>query len=821
MKKEGLIVLFFVLTLSVYGYIDEGWPIYINSDIACPLVPCTYVGTSVNGTEKWGTSYGTWDIPPNQTYAQYPYQITLENDVTIEFSLIFTLSVQQPGYNNTIHVIIDGEEVYIEELLTGKVITEEEKILYEYDEITGELVRYEGIVTSVTFEGSGIIKDKRVNIDLGEYKAGDYLIEIYAEPLPTYFSISQFSISILEEVVLNSTNTEDTLCQDCTKGDKIAYLECESHVNCQDVQMDFLDPSGSGNIIANCDEKLIGQLNLFATPYCIGSTAYKYYTCEKTEGNSGDIISVSPYGTICEHGCQSGACISNFSGLPDIVPWSVQWIPKPTIGNKLDLVYVNVKNIGPNEFDDWLSTKINIEKDGNHFYDGDIITGENILPGWTTTVALTSMDALVQIPEFTSGSYRLEIIFDENNLIEESDDENNILIIDFDLNEEDIIYSDVIGNICYDPNAAIYMNKDNYTCCNEIVQFDSDCEEPQTNETENSVVNETQNPDVNETEEDPIDPGEAAVLGACPPDQVLVCHYEEDSHELCIAEEAVKAHLDHLDYLGFCDEDQVREVFSHKIYRNEITKLQPLGQVVRELKFKSDVELEDANIAIRNTKVKPHYVRNPIRAVSDYIIIDHPDIDNEDISESTIEFSVTSEWLALYGRTVDDVVLSKYVNNVWIDLETRYLGKSGNEYYFEADSSGLSVFVITLLATEDVSVTETTEEETIVESNKSKKLIEDDTLGLNADLSNDNRYMFVTVILVTFLLTSFFVYHHHHLPNKNLKDKKEDPIGRRYKVLIEYVKENRNKGKSDKEIIEELKKARWAHSLINEVISRK
>lgn len=80
--------------------------------------------------------------------------------------------------------------------------------------------------------------------------------------------------------------------------------------------------------------------------------------------------------------------------------------------------------------------------------------------------------------------------------------------------------------------------------------------------------------------------------------------------------------------------------------------------------------------------------------MSDYLLIEHPEINNSQIETVTLNFRVERTWLEENG--IGDVVLTKFINNEWVDLVTRFISSDERYHYFEADSDGLSVFAVVL-----------------------------------------------------------------------------------------------------------------------------
>jgi len=72
---------------------------------------------------------------------------------------------------------------------------------------------------------------------------------------------------------------------------------------------------------------------------------------------------------------------------------------------------------------------------------------------------------------------------------------------------------------------------------------------------------------------------------------------------------------------------------------------------------------------------------------------------NQNLSDSvdslTFSFTVPLEWIGFQGATPQDVKLYRFVNNNWVQLQTRYVKQEGTEAHYEATTPGLSYFAIT------------------------------------------------------------------------------------------------------------------------------
>lgn len=124
------------------------------------------------------------------------------------------------------------------------------------------------------------------------------------------------------------------------------------------------------------------------------------------------------------------------------------------------------------------------------------------------------------------------------------------------------------------------------------------------------------------------------------------------------------------------------------------------------MKITEDVPL--AEIKFKILVKPPEGVFSPERKVLEYIVIEYAEIDNTQIEKVTLDFKVEKAWLEENAADVTDVVLTKFTDNAWEDLTTRFIRSDDTHHYFEADSDGLSVFAVTLKGTK--AITEETEE---------------------------------------------------------------------------------------------------------------
>jgi hypothetical protein len=85
----------------------------------------------------------------------------------------------------------------------------------------------------------------------------------------------------------------------------------------------------------------------------------------------------------------------------------------------------------------------------------------------------------------------------------------------------------------------------------------------------------------------------------------------------------------------------------------------------------------------------------PESEVYEYFEVDLVKIKDSDIVNAEILFEVDFDWLEQNSFATDDVLLQRYVESVWNDLDTEYLRRQGDEVYYRSESPGFSYFAIT------------------------------------------------------------------------------------------------------------------------------
>lgn len=521
---------------------------------------------------------------------------------------------------------------------------------------------------------------------------------------PTAFSGNSLNLGIWADVKEAEPEPTDLCQSDCTKGDNIAYLECESHEGCQDVQMNFLDPSGTGNVVAGCDNRTLDSNYYFSHSYCIGNVIYEQFSCKKNQGVSGTIVNVNPEGRTCENGCENGACIDEV--LNDTEP-----VDGTCPGNSI-LVCHNENN--PHEL----------------------------------CVANESISAHLAHADYLGACV--------------SDDKNQ-------------------GNKTPGLNEST---------------------ETEENETEEETETEEEIGTEEETETDEEEP----TNGTCPAEKAFICHVKNKEHELCVSISALDSHLSHGDYEGRCKNEKKEEKIIDLVSQDKKAEILSEG-TVRKIEFKTKKEKKDIKITVRTRNTAPPQVKEHKRKVYNYITIDHPDVSNDEIEDSKVEFGVEKKWVASTGKP-EDIVLSKFENE-WRDLKTNYLRSDDLNYYFESDTEGFSEFAINMQSTVSVPIPTINETIALNENAAKEKIVPEKSY---IDIAKRIWPVFFLISLIIYI--TIFYTKRNRLNDVERKKKEREP----YKILIEYVDDLKKKGNSVDQIKSKLNEAGWEKEDVEKVL---
>jgi PGF-pre-PGF domain-containing protein len=103
-----------------------------------------------------------------------------------------------------------------------------------------------------------------------------------------------------------------------------------------------------------------------------------------------------------------------------------------------------------------------------------------------------------------------------------------------------------------------------------------------------------------------------------------------------------------------------------------------------------------SNVTIIITKLLglPASVTQISGKVYKYIEINKENITDTDISKVFIKFAVNKTWLTQNNIATSNISLYRWANNRWNELTTTYLSEDASEVFYQAESPGLSYFLI-------------------------------------------------------------------------------------------------------------------------------
>jgi len=136
----------------------------------------------------------------------------------------------------------------------------------------------------------------------------------------------------------------------------------------------------------------------------------------------------------------------------------------------------------------------------------------------------------------------------------------------------------------------------------------------------------------------------------------------------------------------------------------EITKSESIG--VAKVTMTVVNNAYNVKVTVQKLASKPSGTSNVTNTVYKYLKLEATNLDDSNVQSAKIKFLVEKSWLTENNFDKNTVLLSRYVDNEWVSLETELVEEDSTYYYYEAITSGFSYFAVT--AEEETSVTTTT-----------------------------------------------------------------------------------------------------------------
>ena len=129
-----------------------------------------------------------------------------------------------------------------------------------------------------------------------------------------------------------------------------------------------------------------------------------------------------------------------------------------------------------------------------------------------------------------------------------------------------------------------------------------------------------------------------------------------------------------------------------------ITFLKEDELCIQEIEISVENDVANVSITLEET-TKPEEadiaIAIDVGAVYKYLSIEKTNIENGDISEAKIKFKVEKSWIIANSIDPDTIILKRLVGDAWVELPTVKVSEDDTYYYYEAVSTGFSVFAIT------------------------------------------------------------------------------------------------------------------------------
>ena len=129
---------------------------------------------------------------------------------------------------------------------------------------------------------------------------------------------------------------------------------------------------------------------------------------------------------------------------------------------------------------------------------------------------------------------------------------------------------------------------------------------------------------------------------------------------------------------------------------------------IMSIEVEAKEEVSSVYITVQKLDSKPTSIpQSPSGSVHSYLNINVKDIDADNIAGANIAFKVEKKWLSQNNIGKDNVLLARFSEGVWQQLETTVLNGDDDFVHFSARTLGFSTFAI---VAKDVAVTETVDE---------------------------------------------------------------------------------------------------------------
>ncbi|MEA2037337.1 MAG: PGF-pre-PGF domain-containing protein [Nanoarchaeota archaeon] len=125
-----------------------------------------------------------------------------------------------------------------------------------------------------------------------------------------------------------------------------------------------------------------------------------------------------------------------------------------------------------------------------------------------------------------------------------------------------------------------------------------------------------------------------------------------------------------------------------------IKTLEKLSKTIEKIILKGKIK-KDLKLKVKEFSKRPDKIRGLDKKVYMYIEIS-ADEKVDDVENIEIQFKVEKAWLDDNEAEISDLILNRFTNNKWEELDTVYVESKGNYVYYMASVEGFSYFAISL-----------------------------------------------------------------------------------------------------------------------------
>lgn len=137
---------------------------------------------------------------------------------------------------------------------------------------------------------------------------------------------------------------------------------------------------------------------------------------------------------------------------------------------------------------------------------------------------------------------------------------------------------------------------------------------------------------------------------------------------------------------------------------------------IKEVWFKVSKKLYSVKIKVKKLKGAPDNAYNPEGKIYKYWKFENQNLPDDAIEEAKIKFKVERKWLNDNDLNTGDVIVSRYFNETWVDLETKATDAKEDFVSYEIKTDGFSYFAVRAEASEVIEIEDKKTEDTTTDN---------------------------------------------------------------------------------------------------------